>query len=76
MRTWLSGLPTEFQLALVFGLFMLLVFFLSPVHPVYEKNLSSVLTALSSLALGALAHGVGSRWGKPDGAKDLMGDTK
>jgi hypothetical protein len=75
VNSWLSSLPTEYQLTLVVSLFMLLCFFVCPLSPVLDKNLGTVITALGALALGAIAHGAVSRFGKADGMVDLKGDT-
>jgi len=75
-RKWLSGLPTEYQLAIVFGLAMLFCFFVTPLSLFFDKNLSVIVEGLGALAVAALAHGGVSRFGKPDATKDIMGDTK
>lgn len=72
---WLRNLPTEFQFSLVVLIFGILCWLISICSTGLAASVNSLLTFLGSIAGLTLGHGAVTRWGKADGAKDLMGDA-
>lgn len=73
---WLNNLPTEYQFSLAMGVLMIVCWIISDLpHCNYlHDSIGVIVGALSSLALGALAHGGATRWKNAGSDKDLIGD--
>lgn len=74
---WLNNLGTEYQFALATEILAMGCWLVSgfPRCQALHESIGVVVGALSSIALGALAHGGYVRGKNPNSDKDLIGDT-
>jgi hypothetical protein len=72
---WLNNLPTEYQFSIFMGILMIACWASTPLSSVLTSGIGTLIAALSSLALGALAHGGAVRWKNNGSDKDLIGDA-
>jgi uncharacterized membrane protein YjjB (DUF3815 family) len=72
--TFWASLPSEYQMVLIVCLLGLMAWFGQLFSATLTASVGAVLTFLSSLALGIVAHGASARWKSGNADKDLIGD--
>lgn len=70
---WLSSLPSEYQMCLLFAFIGVTSWACQPLSPILASSLTSLFTFLGTLAGGFLTHGVLSR--RTNNCQDLIGNT-